>query len=177
MRPVNDAPGAEDDEAVAERGWPLEVEVLGNDDDLNGDRLIVSDVSDPEHGGATASEEGRLVRYVPDIAATPNRTPLPTPSRTARGTDTATVDVVVRDATAPGILRVRPEDGKKTASVFAHPRAVFSEDLDAASAKADGVFTLIRKSTGGEVPARVRYEAESRRLVLMPEDDLKRGER
>ena len=27
------------------------------------------------------------------------------------------------------------------------------------------------------MPARVRYEAESRRLVLMPEDDLKRGER
>ena len=69
VRPVNDAPGAED-EAVAERGWPLKIEVLGNDDDLDGDRLTVSDVSDPEHGGATASEDGRLVRYVPDSGYT-----------------------------------------------------------------------------------------------------------
>ena len=52
------------------------------------------------------------------------------------------MDVAVRDTTAPGILRVRPEDGRKTVSVFAHPRTVCSEDLDAASAEADGASSL-----------------------------------
>jgi hypothetical protein len=186
VRPVNDAPGAEDDQAVAERGWPL------RRSRCSATTMTSTATGSPSRTSQIPSTVGpQLARTAGSsamslIAATPDRTPLPTPSRTSRGDGHRhggrRRDVVFRDTTAPGILRVRPEDDRKTVSVFApHPRTVCSEDLDAASAKADGVFvftlilTLIRKSTGGEVPARVRYEAESRRLALVPEDGLKRG--
>jgi hypothetical protein len=69
---INDSPVANDDTGDAfttDEDMPLRLEasdVLGNDDDHNGDALIVTQVSDPVNGSVTLNEDGS-VTYRPDL--------------------------------------------------------------------------------------------------------------
>lgn len=63
--PVNDAPVAADDAAATEQYASVEIPVLDNDADQDGDALFVSWVSQPAHGTVAISEDGTLV-YRPD---------------------------------------------------------------------------------------------------------------
>ncbi len=64
--PVNDAPEAADDQATTPEDEAVEIPVLDNDTDLDGDRLRVRSVSSAEHGAAEVVADGTNVSYVPD---------------------------------------------------------------------------------------------------------------
>jgi len=66
VTPVNDAPEATDDEATTPEDQAVEIPVLDNDVDLDGDRLRVRSVSPAEHGAAEVAADGANVSYVPD---------------------------------------------------------------------------------------------------------------
>ena len=95
VTPVNDAPGATDDQATTREDEAIEILVLDNDADLDGDRLRVQSVSPAGHGTAEVAEGGTHVTYVPD----PNyhgADPFTYVVCDAGGlSDTATVDVTV----------------------------------------------------------------------------------
>lgn len=61
--PVNDAPVAADDTAETPEDKPRTIAVLGNDSDVDGDALLVSDIGNPSHG--TAVTDGTWVTYTP----------------------------------------------------------------------------------------------------------------
>ncbi|MCY3679387.1 MAG: tandem-95 repeat protein [Gemmatimonadetes bacterium] len=66
VTPVNDAPEAGDDQATTLEDEAVEIAVLDNDTDLDGDELRVSSVSSPENGAAEVAADGTNVSYVPD---------------------------------------------------------------------------------------------------------------
>ena len=66
VTPVNDAPGAADDQATTREDEAIEIPVLDNDADLDGDRLRVRSVSPAGHGTADVAGGGTHVTYVPD---------------------------------------------------------------------------------------------------------------
>jgi hypothetical protein len=63
---VNDDPDPEDDAlSLAEDGSTTH-DVLANDEDVDGDTLVVSSVEAPEHGTASVGPDGRSVVYAPE---------------------------------------------------------------------------------------------------------------
>jgi Ca2+-binding RTX toxin-like protein len=64
--PVNDDPDAEEDAATLEEDEPSTIDVLANDEDVDGDPLLVVDVDDPDHGTASIAPDARSVIYAPD---------------------------------------------------------------------------------------------------------------
>lgn len=64
--PVNDAPVALDDVAEAESEAPLDIDVLANDGDVDGDELTVESVGSPVNGTARVIRGGAAVRYTSD---------------------------------------------------------------------------------------------------------------
>lgn len=64
VEPENDDPDARDDAASTGQGDAVDIAVLSNDTDADGDSLSIASVSDPAHG--TASVVGNRVRYTPD---------------------------------------------------------------------------------------------------------------
>jgi large repetitive protein len=67
VRPVNDAPVAANDAAATGWGAPVEVAVLSNDLDVDGDPLAVTITSQPTSGAAAVV--GSVVRYTPTFGA------------------------------------------------------------------------------------------------------------
>jgi Cys-rich repeat protein len=61
----NGVPEAKPDTATASPGLPVEIDVLGNDSDPDGDALTLSEVTRPAHGRVEIVD-GKLV-YVPDL--------------------------------------------------------------------------------------------------------------
>ena len=66
VTPVNDAPEAADDQAATPEDEAVEIPVLDNDTDLDGDPLRVESVSPAGHGTAEVSPDGSTVTYAPD---------------------------------------------------------------------------------------------------------------
>ncbi|MYH50145.1 MAG: tandem-95 repeat protein [Gammaproteobacteria bacterium] len=66
VTPVNDAPGAADDQATTREDEAIEIPVLDNDADLDGDRLRVRSVSPAGHGTAAVAADRTHVTYVPN---------------------------------------------------------------------------------------------------------------
>lgn len=64
VAPVNDAPVAVDDFGTTTSGTALDIPVLANDTDIDGDLLSVTAVGAPP-SGATVSVVGAMVRYLP----------------------------------------------------------------------------------------------------------------
>ena len=90
VAPVPDPPVAVDDAASTPEDTPIDVPVLANDTDADGDPLTVTAVSEPSAG--TAAIVGGAVRYTPD----PDVTGTDTFTYTASdGTSTATAEVTV----------------------------------------------------------------------------------
>ena len=105
----NSPPDAVDDAvATDEDAGPLDVAVLSNDSDPNGDALAITGTSDPANG--TASVAGSAVFYVPDADFNGSDSFTYTVSDGRGGTDTATVSVTV----APVNDDPDPEDDTAT---------------------------------------------------------------
>ncbi|MEZ6061200.1 MAG: Ig-like domain-containing protein [Planctomycetaceae bacterium] len=62
---VNDAPVAESDTAETDENTPVDIAVLGNDSDVDGDDLTPSVVTAPANGTATVNEDGSIT-YTPN---------------------------------------------------------------------------------------------------------------
>jgi len=91
---LNQPPVAVDDHAVTNRNLPVTIGVLNNDSDPDGDTLVVSAVTDPEHG--TVTNNGTDVTYAPDPDFAGTDTFVYTASDGKGGTDTATVTINVQ---------------------------------------------------------------------------------
>ena len=63
---VNDDPDPEDDAVTLAEDSPATFDVVANDEDVDGDTLVVSSVDEPEHGTASVAPDGRSVIYAPD---------------------------------------------------------------------------------------------------------------
>ncbi len=61
---VNDPPVAQDDSESTAEDTPVQIDVLANDTDPDGDSLSIDHVQQPSHG--SASSDGSAVTYVPD---------------------------------------------------------------------------------------------------------------
>jgi hypothetical protein len=65
VEPVSDAPHAGDDAVIADGPGPITVDVLENDDDVEGEDLTVDIVVLPAHGTANVAADGSII-YEPD---------------------------------------------------------------------------------------------------------------
>jgi uncharacterized repeat protein (TIGR01451 family) len=92
---LSQAPVAEDDTASTTQDTPVNIDVLDNDNDPDGDPLTVVDVGDPTDG--TATTDGNQVTYTPTAAFTGTTTFTYTISDGSL-TDSATVTVIIGSA-------------------------------------------------------------------------------
>jgi hypothetical protein len=93
---VNNPPEAGDDEVtVMEDSTNNKINVLMNDDDKDGHRLVITGVTTPQHGTATYSED--YVYYTPDTNYNGKDQFDYTISDGNNGTDSATVDIDVQE--------------------------------------------------------------------------------
>jgi Big-like domain-containing protein len=99
VRAVNDV-NAADDSAQTEMNTPLNINVLANDRDPEGDEFSITNVTDPAHGTATLNTDG-TVRYAPDADYLGSDPFTYTVTDSNGATDTATVNITVRDTIAP----------------------------------------------------------------------------
>ena len=94
---VNDIPVAQNDTTTTKEGKSININVLGNDSDADGDSLTVTNVTQPNHGTAAINTDGT-------ITYTPNNNWYGTDSFTYTvsdgngGTTTATVTITVNQA-------------------------------------------------------------------------------
>lgn len=95
VTPVNDAPVAAADYVATDAGETLEIAVLSNDADLDGDALSIEDVSDPAHG-SVAIEGGKVI-YTPQDGFTGIDSLTYTVADGAGATSTAAIQVGVDD--------------------------------------------------------------------------------
>ncbi len=113
VSPVNDAPDAVNDSATVNEDGSVDIPVLGNDTDVDGDSLTVTAVSDPPNGTATINDDG-TVNYEPDPNFCGTDTFTYTISDGNGGTDTATVTVDVVCVNDPPVANndsgTTPED-------------------------------------------------------------------
>ena len=93
VTPVNDAPVAADDAASTPEDTAVTINVLGNDTDVDGDPLTITNVSAPANG--TATIVGGQIVYTPNPDFNGTDTITYTISDGKGGTDTATVTVTV----------------------------------------------------------------------------------
>ena len=105
VTPVNDPPAAVDDTAVAVMNLPVEIPVLNNDSDVDGDTLAVVSTGGAQHGAATT--DGTIVTYTPATGFTGTDSFTYTVDDGAPGTlhlaDTARVTVTVLASNSPPV--------------------------------------------------------------------------
>ncbi|MGF1642379.1 MAG: Ig-like domain-containing protein [Thiotrichales bacterium] len=94
VKPVNDAPAANNDAVVTDEDKPVTFNVLGNDSDVDGDTLSVASFTQPAHGTVTKNPDGTFT-YTPaaDYNGSDSFTYVVTDGK--GGTSTATVSLSV----------------------------------------------------------------------------------
>ncbi|WP_168210865.1 Ig-like domain-containing protein [Persicimonas caeni] len=91
ITPVNDPPQAADDSTSLAEDTTASIDVLANDDDVDGDSLSVTNISTPSHGTTTTT--GSNITYTPDANYNGADSFIYTVSDGNGGSDTATVTV------------------------------------------------------------------------------------
>ncbi len=132
VTPVNDAPVAVDDSAVTNEDTAVQIAVLANDTDVDGDTLTVASVTDPAHG--TAVKSGSGVLYTPNAGYDGADSFTYTVSDGNGGTDTATVSVTVNDVTnnpPVAVATADPTHGHVPLTVAFDGSASYDPDGDA----------------------------------------------
>ncbi|MBK9711279.1 MAG: Ig-like domain repeat protein [Kouleothrix sp.] len=124
VNPPNTAPTAVDDTATVNEDSSVNVNVLANDSDPDGDTVFVSGITQPAHGTTTNPGSG-IVRYVPAANYFGSDSFTYTISDGKGGTATATVNVTVNPVNdAPSFTKgpdvtVAEDSGAKTVSGWA----------------------------------------------------------
>jgi hypothetical protein len=100
VRAVEDPPVARDDHASTAQNALVAIAVLANDEDPDGDTLVVATVGAPTHGTTAAGADAKIL-YSPDAAFTGDDSFTYTVSDPAGATATATVTVTVGGGSGP----------------------------------------------------------------------------
>lgn len=100
INPVNDVPVASDDSATTDEDTAVNIDVLGNDSDPDGDSLSIDSVSTPSNGEA-AIETDNTITYTPNNGFSGNDSFNYTVSDGNGGSDTATVSITVVSVEPP----------------------------------------------------------------------------
>ena len=143
----NHAPVATDDSATTAEDTPVDIDVLANDTDFDGDALSVSTVSGPSFGTATINAGG-TVRYLPNADAYGTDSFNYAVSDGAGGSDTATVTVTVSPVNDPPVAAddeiVTTRDTPSTIDALANDSDVDNDPLFLLSATepANGTVTF-----------------------------------
>ncbi len=91
--PPNDAPIAQGDSAVTDEDYAVDIDVLANDSDANGDTIDIISFTQPSNG--TVSENGGILSYTPDADFSGSDSFSYTVSDGRGGEASASVDVTV----------------------------------------------------------------------------------
>jgi hypothetical protein len=140
VNPTNDAPTAVDDVASTTVGEAVDISVLTNDDDIDGDNLSVTGVTPGSHGATTINGDG-TVRYAPAAGFAGIDHFTYTAGDGQGGSDTATVTVLI-SVGGGGVNAV--DDVAATAEDTAVSIAVLANDTTVT-----GTLTLIGVSAAG----------------------------
>ena len=62
----NNPPVAVDDEGVTSPNTPVEIDLLSDDSDPDGDNIIITFIGEPAHGGVTLNPDGEGITYTPN---------------------------------------------------------------------------------------------------------------
>ncbi|MDT8326987.1 MAG: Hint domain-containing protein [Roseovarius sp.] len=134
VSPVNDAPVAGDDAVPTDFETAIDIPVLGNDTDVDGDTLRVDSVG-PASNGTTAINADGTLAYTPNAGFSGTDTFDYTVTDDNGGTDTATVTVTVTVGTAPptrdGIVDGTPGDDLIDTAYAGDPDGDFVDAGDA----------------------------------------------
>jgi hypothetical protein len=130
VNPVNDAPVAADDTAATAEDNPVDINVLANDEDVDGDALSVSDFVQPIYGTVDDNGNGTLT-YTPYLNYFGSDSFSYTLSDGAGGTDDATVNITINPINdAPVAKNQSPElDEDETISIVLSVTDVENDDL------------------------------------------------
>ncbi|AXY42274.1 Ig-like domain-containing protein [Halomonas sp. JS92-SW72] len=129
VAPVNNSPVAQDDTASTLEGTSVQISVLENDSDPDGDPLTVGEVTQPSNGSASINPDGTIT-YTPEAGF------FGTDSFTYRASDgqllsdPATVTVTVEQAEPVNNPPVANDDTAKTTQGLAVQIAVLENDSD-----------------------------------------------
>jgi uncharacterized repeat protein (TIGR01451 family) len=107
---VNDAPSARDDNSVTVEGAPRIIEVIENDDDVDGDQVYVVSAEDGELGSTTVLDNN-TIRYTPRAGQIGTDTFDYTIYDEHDAEDTAKVTIQILAAGEGGEMRVNLGDG------------------------------------------------------------------
>ena len=102
VNPENDPPVAVDDTPSTDEDTSVDINVLANDTDLDGDTLTVDSFTQPGNGTVTENTDGTL-KYTPDADYNGTDSFTYTVSDGQGGTDTATVTVTVNPENDPPV--------------------------------------------------------------------------
>jgi CSLREA domain-containing protein len=126
---VNDPPVAADDAAtVAEDSGATAIGVLANDDDADGDTLVVDSATDPANG--TAVDNNTSISYTPDANFCGTDTFDYTVSDGEGGTDTAQVTVTVTCVNDPPVAVNDSYGGTEDTQLVVSAPGVLGNDTD-----------------------------------------------
>ncbi len=125
--PVNTPPAAVDDTAGTSKDVPIDIPVLANDTDANGDTLSITSATDPAHGTTEINANG-TVHYVPDPGYVGGDAFDYTIDDAHGGSDTGSVAVTVAAINNPPVAT---DDVATTNEDTATDIAVLSDDTDA----------------------------------------------
>ncbi|QLI81393.1 retention module-containing protein [Chitinibacter fontanus] len=153
VTPVNDAPDAIDDTASTNINTPVvNINVLGNDKDLDGDTLTVTraELQDPSKGSVTINADGTL-NFVPATNVLGPVVITYTISDGKGGTDTAQLTVNVSDVPTPPISKIEVgQPGPQDDSVVEGNKLVFNVTISAASPKVETYSFKLGGGTAAE---------------------------
>ena len=177
IRSVDDAPIANFDQVNVEKDTPTNIDVLANDSDGDGDEFSITEVTSPNHGTATETEDGRI-RYSPDAGYTsPDFDPdffSYTITDSNGDTGQGFVSVTVRDTTAPTVLRTKPASGAVNVAPSANVEAFFSEAINVDTLVNGETVKLVKKGTTTHLAATVSYDPLNKKMILDPNKPLTR---
>jgi Big-like domain-containing protein/Calx-beta domain-containing protein len=174
--PVNGAPTANNDSYSTNQDKPLRVAapgLLSNDSDPEGGALTAVEATDPAHGEVFVRADGSFAYF-------PEEGYLGADSFTYKALDgsnsseSATVEITVRDVTAPTVTGTSPASGATGVAPGANVAATFSEAMKTSSINLNTVKLYASGSTT-PITAIVTYDAATKKAVLNPSANLKRG--
>ena len=148
VEPVNDPPTARNDSAATDQGKAVTVDVLANDEDIDGDTLTVASVKTPSNG--TVSTNGTTVRYVPADGFAGGDSFTYQACDPSGACDTATVTVTVRAVPRPPNAvndtgTYHPGGHERSVNVLANDTHPDGTGLDASS------LSIVNGLTHGEI--------------------------
>ena len=170
---ANDAPLARNDTAATAEDTTVNVTVLSNDSDIDGDALVVSSTAPSEGATAVISEDKKSVDYTPALNFYGTDTFTYTVSDGHGGTDTATVTVEVSPENDPPAISKYPDiawvmDEDKSESfgfVVSDPETTDTSKL---------IITITSETTNMLKTEGIKLSSLSDRklLTVTPEDDV-----